>query len=352
MSGARTEVREREGLGPMAAPLGALYAAAMAARRRAYAKGTLKSRALDTVVVSVGSIAAGGSMKTPVVRTLVEALVGRGMKVGVIGHGYRRQGGASAVVIASNAERILSTVEESGDEAIELARALPGTAVAVGPSKWDVGRTLEALVQPSVLVVDGGFQHRALKRDLDIACVSERDLSGRPIPAGLLRETPDALDEADLLFVDRDGAGPLVDELRRRRGEACLWMERSNFSFRTPDGRPAETPARAFALAGIARPERFAADLERLGVTIAGRSFFGDHHAFTPRELDGVRESARRANADAVVTTSKDATRVAAWPCETPLVVLDARARVEGLDGVLARTVELVARRKAPAERA
>ncbi|HSB60988.1 MAG TPA: tetraacyldisaccharide 4'-kinase, partial [Vicinamibacteria bacterium] len=192
---------------------------------------------------------------------------------------------------------------------------LSGVVVAVGARRDRVGRAVEERFGPRVHVLDDGFQHLRLERDLDILCLDVRDLEDRPLPSGRLRESPEAVDRADLVLLTRLEAAPeaALAALERRLGpDRAFRLRRRAAGFWTLDGAPAPPPSRPFLLAGIARPERFEADVEVAGARVAGRSFFRDHHRFRLREVEAVLASARAARADALVTTAKDAVRLPA----------------------------------------
>ena len=319
------------------APLGWVYGFGASLRREAYARGLLKSARLRSPVISVGGLAMGGSMKTPAVIELAHALSSRGPKVGVLGHGYR--GADPAPRVVSDGERPLETVESVGDEALLLAHELPGTPVVVGRDKVAAGRLLEERFGKRIVLVDSGFQHLRLFRDLDIACVTEGDLGARVMPAGMLRESPRTLRFADLIFTDRETEGPRVAALRARRPNDVFSLARADFGFFPLEGSGNEVdpPARAFVFSGIGWPERFTRDVVARGVAVAGTRFFRDHHPFTDGELQDVAAAAGKAGALAVVTTTKDAVRIHAWPGSLPLLVLSARLDIERLPVVLKR---------------
>ncbi len=279
----------------------------------------------------------GGSMKTPTVIELARALVSRGPAVGVLGHGYRGETAEPRVV--SDGERPLETAAAVGDEALLLAHELPGCPIVVGRNKVAAGRLLEKRFGKCIVLVDSGFQHLRLFRDLDIVCTSERELGERVLPAGRLRESPRALESADMVFTDRETDGPRVNRLRAHRPKDVFSLSRADFGFFPVEGtgREVQHPTRAFAFCGIGWPERFAKDLGACGVSVVGQRFFRDHHPYGEQDLRDVSDSALKAGADAVVTTTKDAVRIRAWPGSLPLLVLSARLDIERLPEVLKR---------------
>jgi tetraacyldisaccharide 4'-kinase len=273
-------------------------------------------------VVSVGNLGVGGSGKTPVVEMVARLLRDAGLPVAVLSRGYGGRFAGDALIV-SDGGAVLAGAHEAGDEPAMLARQLPGVVVAVGPRRDTVGRAVEARFGRRVHVLDDGFQHLRLFRDLDLLCVEAADLRGRPLPAGRLRERPAAAARATALLVPAgDAAGPL------RPGQAVFHVHRRVCGFFDRDGAACPAPARAFLLAAVARPDRFAADVAAL-VPVASRAFFRDHHWFTARELQECAARAAAAGADAVVTTAKDAERLPpAWSA-LPVRVLRIAAEVE-----------------------
>jgi tetraacyldisaccharide 4'-kinase len=263
-------------------------------------------------VVSVGNLSVGGSGKTPVVERVARLLRDAGVPVAVLSRGYGGDFRGEALIV-SDGERLLARAAEAGDEPVMLARALPGVVVAVGRRRDAVGRAVEARFGRRVHVLDDGFQHLRLQRDLDIVCLDVEDPTDRLLPAGRLREGPAALDRADLVLLTRiesaseGGLAVLEDRFGKER---TFRVSRRVVGFRTTDGAPAGPPPRAFLVAAIARPERFERDVTGAGTEVVGRRFFRDHHRFEPAELARVAAQAEAAGANAVVTTAKDAERL------------------------------------------
>jgi len=311
--------------------LGTAFGAIGALRVEAYRRGLLPRHRLAGPVVSVGNLALGGSGKTPVVKRVAEMLCDAGEPVAVLSRGYGGRFAGEALVV-SDGTSILASAAEAGDEPVMLARGLPGVVVAIGRRRDAVGRAVEARFGRRVHVLDDGFQHLRLERDLDLVCLDVRDLEDQPLPAGRLRERPAALARADLVLLTRLEAASEAElrVLETRVGpERTLRVERRVTGWSTTAGAPAAAPKRAFLLAAIARPERFERDVAAAGVAVVGRAFFRDHHRFQERELASVAEQARRGGADAVVTTSKDAVRLAITTlAELPVLVLGIEARV------------------------
>ncbi len=308
--------------------LAALFARAAALRVAAYRHGLLATTRLAGPVVSVGNLGVGGSGKTPVVRRVAELLLAAGERVAILSRGYRGRFRGEALVVSDGAN-LLASSELAGDEPVMLARALPGVVVAVGRRRDLVGRMVEARFGPRVFVLDDGFQHLRLARDLDLVCLDVGDLADQPLPAGRLREGPSALGRAQVVLLTRiEAVGePALQALEERLGRDRVYrVERRPVGFRDLGGCAAAPPARAFLLAAIARPERLDWDVTRSGAQVVGRAFFRDHQRLRAEELVAVVASARSAGADAIVTTAKDAVRLPAAAPGLPILVLEIAA--------------------------
>jgi tetraacyldisaccharide 4'-kinase len=326
------------------APLGALYGGVAAARAAAYGRGWLPRARLAGPVISVGNLGVGGSGKTPVVALVAAVLRDAGHPVSVLSRGYRGSFRGDCLVVGDG-QGVRAGPEEAGDEPVMLARALPGVVVAVGRRRDRAGRAVEARFGVRVHVLDDGFQHLSLHRDLDLVCASAGDLVDRPLPAGRLRESPSALARADLILLDADGAArrALSDA---HPGRVVLRLHRRVLGFYGLDGIERPAPARPFLLSGIARPERFHGDVTPRVGHVAGAAVFADHHAYTATDLAGVESQARAAGADAIVTTAKDAVRLP--PSSRPVLVLRIAAEVDD-EPLLRERVLRVAERRAGA---
>lgn len=309
---------------PWLSPVGAAFGAAGALRWRLFARGILRRHALGGPVISVGNLAVGGRGKTPLVARVAALLRDSGQQVAILSRGY---GGTSTVpLLVSDGASVLAAADVAGDEPVLLGRSLPGVIVAVGRRRIDAGRLVEARFGRCVHVLDDGFQHLGLARDLDLVAIEAEDLTGRPMPAGVLRERPAALARADFVLLSaRNGEAlpPGLDPARTLR-----WHRRS-LGFFSTGGLARPMPPRAFVVSAIAAPDRVAADLSGLGCRVVGQALFRDHHRFTAGELESAAAAAHAAGADAVVTTEKDAVRLAWTATGPPLVVLRMEAVLE-----------------------
>jgi tetraacyldisaccharide 4'-kinase len=298
-------------------PLSAAYGLAARLRRTWYAGHPQARRRLGRPVISVGNLVVGGSGKTPVVAALAERLRNAGERPAILSRGYARRQRTPDVLIVSDGARVLASVEQSGDEPQMLARMLEGVPVLVSPDRYAAGRIAESQCLATVLLLDDGFQHLELSRDVDLLIVSPADLEEQVLPAGALREPLDAARYADAVIASGD------EETAARLAGALGVREAFTMTTRyepprlvVPFGQPLEpaAPRRVVAVCGIARPHRFLATLAGLGWDVADMLAFPDHHWFTERDLARVADAARRAGVDLVMTTEKDAVRMGEVP--------------------------------------
>ena len=313
--------------------LGLPVATASRLRRAAYGRGLLRATRLAGPVISVGNLSVGGRGKTPVVARVCELLREERLAVAVLSRGYKGAFRGDCLFV-SDGEHVTASAALAGDEPVMLARQLPGVVVAVGPKRGLVGQAVELRFGERVHVLDDGFQHLSLHRDLDLVCVDVRDLADAPFPGGSLREPVSALARADLVLLSGTEGEP-AEKLAALEGllgrDRVLRLGRRVLGFATREGAPRAPPRRPFLLAAIAAPERFLADAKAQVGEVAGTAFFRDHHRFTPADLEAAARRARDAGADAIVTTSKDEVRLPEkLDLGLPVLVLRIAAVIDG----------------------
>ncbi len=299
----------------MAHALSTLYGAAAAWRRRWYAEHPERRRKLDRPVVSVGNLRVGGSGKTPVVEHIARLLADAGYSPAILSRGYGRRSPSKTPVVVSDGRTLLARVDASGDEPLMLARALLAKAVpvVVCADRYAAGKLAETQLGATVHILDDGFQHFALARDVDLLVSGEHDLSDEPLPHGRLREPLSAAVGADALLVDagyQDAAERVARVLRVRNAYHITRTLLPPRIVGTDDTVVVPNDSRVFAFAAIARPERFFSDLTSAGWNVVGTRSFRDHHYFTPAEIQRILTAAMKARAAIVLTTDKDAVRV------------------------------------------
>ncbi len=324
--------------------LSTLYAAAARRRRERYAARPDLRRRLRRPVISVGNLAVGGRGKTPIVAAIVRELLAMGERPAVLSRGYARTHAADGVVVVRDPMGIRSDLARSGDEPLMLARQLSGASVLVCPDRYLAGCLAERRLDATIHVLDDGFQHLQLDRDIDILIVGRDDIA-RPmtLPGGRLREPLDTCIVADAIIaadddveVDVRGLDIPIFRVMRAVGAPIFanWKRVAPPRPGSDPGRPfthspppgsdpgrsvthmtragggLEPPFSVAALAGIASPARFFDDLRRAGYSVVETLAYADHHSYGTRDVRQIFERAATAGAAAVLTTEKDFVRL------------------------------------------
>jgi len=277
-------------------PFSVLYGGYVRVRAWLYAQGWLKQRRLRGKVISVGNLTVGGTGKTPMVLWLSEKFLAQGKRVAILSRGYRGSHGTS-------------------DE-IELMKHRLGERVifGVGKDRFAAGHLIEEQRPVDVFLLDDGFQHLPLARDLDILMLdgSRKLKDQRLLPSGVLREPISACRRADILVVTRKTERPDVEAGDAH--EHCIFYAQTRLLGFRRFGQQSDIqyvseighgPFLAFC--GIGNPEAFFGDLSHWHVPVAGRSIFRDHHRYTTDDFQRLEKTAHNAGAIALVTTEKDA---------------------------------------------
>jgi len=285
---------------PALLPLVPAYRLALALRELRLRTGLEPIRKLRLPLLSVGSLSAGGAGKTPTTIALAKLLTADGFRVDVLSRGYGRTTRQPARVDPNG------TAEDFGDEPLLIAREAQ-VPVFVARQRYDAGMLAESgtpvdAVPPSIHLLDDGFQHRQLHRDIDILLLERRDFEDHLLPAGNLREPLHAADRAHA-FVVPSGDHDLESLVRAHGWQQPIWRIRRNLSVPSIDD-----PVAAFC--GIARPQQFFAGLESAGMHLVSRLTFRDHHFYTSRDLESIVAQARSTGGTALITTAKDQVRL------------------------------------------
>jgi tetraacyldisaccharide 4'-kinase len=335
----------------------ALFRGAAAVRGALFDAGLARRATAPAAVVSVGNLAVGGAGKTPVAIAIAGRLQQRNRRVAVLSRGYGARRSGPRVV--SDGRRVLLAEPDAGDEPLLVARRLPGVAVLCGPSRAELARRAVTELGADALVLDDGFQHRALARDLDVVVLDATCPvgNGRLLPRGPNREPWAALRRADLAWITRADLVPpeALGALRRRAADATggepvvsrhAVTDVLDGPLRASLGTGALSGRRVALVCALARPDGFRRTVAGLGAQVVAEHVFRDHHRFTPLELERLLARARAASCDAVVTSEKDAVRLGEPAVSDPIwrvvrieaEVLSGGAELErGLEGALAR---------------
>ncbi len=307
---------------PLLWPLVPVYRLGLALRDLQLRSGLKPVRQLKWPVVSIGNLSTGGSGKTPLTIALAKALSARGLHVDVLSRGYGRR---SALPLPVNPG---GTAEDFGDEPLVIAREAQ-VPVYVASERYEAGLLAErdAAQQAGVHLLDDGFQHRQLARDVDILLLSRRDLSDHLLPVGNLREPLRAAERAQVIAILADDTD-VEGEIKAHGWKAQIWRLR-----RVMEIPPLDVPIAAFC--GIARPAQFFQGLESAGVKLAVRAAFPDHHRYTARDLERLTSQARGTGATALLTTEKDRMRLGGLSTPQPIQTVKLRIEINDEDAAV-----------------
>jgi tetraacyldisaccharide 4'-kinase len=303
-------------------PFSPFYARLMRLRERAYATGRLASLRLPCPVVSIGNLSLGGTGKTPHVQAMVRWLRERGKRPVVVSRGYGGTVGRGPAVV-SDGERVLLSPREAGDEPVMIAHFLRGVPVIVGSDRFSAGVCAVEKLGADVIVLDDGFQHLRLAREVDLVLLPANGpfSKERVFPGGDLREPVSALSRATAVLLTRAEAVPAGErELVRHRvqttvpGVPVFFSETRVTGMRSVGGR-CEGPgylkgAAVLAFCALGDPQAFWDTLERLGADVKGREAFPDHYFYKAADLARLLALARATGAQALVTTAKDVVKI------------------------------------------
>jgi len=318
-----------------------VYGGAVKLRRNFYKKAVFRSKRLPCSIISIGNITVGGTGKTPMTIYVAKVVKQLGYNVAVISRGYK--GKAEKIGgIVSDGKVLLMTPDNAGDEPYMMAKRLKDVPVIVGKNRFKAGRQAISKFDPDVIVLDDGFQHLKLQRDLDLVLVDYRKLfgNGHLLPRGVMREPASALLNANAIILTRS------DAVNKNEMSSSLknlgFYERNKPVYRTfhhpfiynimngekkiseknikeisrqnsecIKGRP------VFAFSGLADNHDFQQTVKSLSCNLSGFMEFPDHHPYSEKDLKDISAAAKRSMSDCLITTEKDYVRMAHkidWP--------------------------------------
>jgi tetraacyldisaccharide 4'-kinase len=295
-------------------PLAWVYSSLLRLRALLYRSGLLKTNHLPRPVISIGNITVGGTGKTPVTGYIARYLLAQGQRVAVLSRGYGGSLEGQTCVVSDGAAVMLSALE-CGDEPYLLATTIPGLMVVIGPDRYAAGQMAMQQLSPDIFLLDDGFQHLRLHRDLDILLqdFTRPFGNGLSLPAGILREPSSAARRADLLLYTRtpDGA---VTSSNQRDIPICISHHTLANLLPLNGGAPVDFEscrgATVLACAGIADPEAFFDGLRRKGLNLVQCLTFPDHVAYTKERCDELADAMKTSGAELLITTEKDGVKL------------------------------------------
>jgi len=312
-------------------------------RHTSYKTGVLKSYSLPCLVISVGNVTMGGTGKTPTVIYLAQVFKEKGMKTAVLSRGYKGKS-PEEVAMVSNGERILLNARDAGDEPFLLSKALPGIPVIIGGDRVLSGQYALEHFSPETILLDDGFQHLKLKRDVDILLI---DLqygfgNGHLLPRGILREPLNNLNRAHLFLLtkrtDSHDDKAIVEKIKSYNQDAPIFFASYEIKCLTTLNEEKEIDRsklngkKVLALSGIANPNYFSYILRQQGMLVAEEWRLPDHYCYTPRDAGKLSEYLNRV--DFIITTAKDSTKMDKEMFkELPILVLEIMLKIRDEQG-------------------
>jgi tetraacyldisaccharide 4'-kinase len=319
-------------------PLSLLYGAVTRTRLSLYRRGTFVTTKLDRPVISVGNITTGGTGKTPLVEWVAKTLAGKGKRVCILTRGYGRKD-PHVQVIVSDGYGVLASPMEAGDEPYLLATNLSGLAAVIS-SADRIAAGQEAINDfgSDCFVLDDGFQHLRLARDLNVVTIDATNPwgGGSLLPYGRLRESREGLSRADCVVITRCDQVRNLDSLRSEimkfTGNRPIFhshMRTSRVSSLKNGPAALSSPARLAAFCAIGNPSAFFEHLRRSGYELVLQKSFPDHHVFSQEEIDSLIDSAKKAGANSLITTAKDAVKLRTMSFLIPCYVLEIEIAID-----------------------
>lgn len=320
-------------LAPMLCVPGLLYESLVRARNGLYAAGVLPRRHLPGPVLSVGNITMGGTGKTPLVLYIAQVLTQRGFQPAILTRGYKRVQSNETRILAPG-EGVSSAARVLGDEPAVMRRHLCSAWMGISKNRFRAGSIISQKLRQAVFILDDGFQHRKLYRDLDIVILdrSQALQSNRVFPRGTLREPLSGLHRCHVIVLngtrDGDAGDPTTEEIARYHPQASIFCCSQTIESLVPlaawgamdFSAEAPRPHSAYLVAALGNPRRFEQDVRRLGIDVRGANFFPDHYWPAQEDWRACAEDARSKHAEAIITTEKDAVKIL-HPPDFPVMV-------------------------------
>ncbi|MBN2585977.1 MAG: tetraacyldisaccharide 4'-kinase [Candidatus Fermentibacteraceae bacterium] len=315
-------------------PAGWLYGLAASVRRKWFESGDRQIR-LPVPVISVGNIEVGGTGKTPVTIWLANRITGMGYRVAVVARNFGRRTSSCRVRLDSDDVR-----KDFTDEVLLLAESLLGrSSVYAGRSKTEAAIRAYRGEKPDIILVDDGFQHLGLHRDIELLVLDFASPFGQGglLPSGTLREFPSVLSRADHIWINRIPTGMSAEWIKRRLID-YNWKAPVQFSRvmhtgvrLVGGGTLSRLPSRTLlAFCGIGRPESFRNSLEDVGIRLEGLEVFPDHHVYTVEDIEHLRRLMESTGASGLITTAKDAVKLYGLPGTGDIMIQTMNLEVKG----------------------
>jgi tetraacyldisaccharide 4'-kinase len=316
-------------------PLSAVYGAITRTRLSMYRRGTFRSTKLDRPVISIGNITTGGTGKTPLVEWVARRLAQNGKRVCILTRGYGRAQSGERVLV-SDGQTVFSNPEAAGDEAFLLATNLKGHAALISDAdRVSAGEDAIRHLRPDCFVLDDGFQHLRLARDLDIVTIDATNPwgGGRLLPEGRLREPLSGLSRANCIVITRvDQAGDVesIRKVIKNHADCQIFTSRMQTRGLVPVNNSLQCVVKPVgAFCGVGNPASFFEHLRREGFSPVFQRVMPDHHPYTQQDIDSIARAAKDAGAQSLVTTAKDAVKLDTLILPLPVFSLEVEISID-----------------------
>ncbi len=314
----------------------------------------IKPKELNKVVISIGNITLGGTGKTPLVEYIARFFNDEHLETAIISRGYKRQDKSNSTIVVSDGNKIVASLKEAGDEPFMLAEKLKGVRIVVGSNRFESGKLAIEKLGCEVILLDDGFQHLKLKRDLDIVVLDATDPfgGGEVVPLGKLREPIYGLKRAQMVIVTRSD---------RELDRELIFRVLSGLELNIPviyayhdfvglreltTNKPAAMRklinSKVAILCALGHPSVFIEDIENYQAKIVSQHIFIDHYHYQQSDINQVVGQAKAAGAEFIVTTEKDAVKLKPFSFDLPIYIAEIKAEFEDdvrLKSILLKTV-------------
>ena len=298
--------------------LSIIYSSLVAIRNFFYETKILSTKSLNCKVISIGNITVGGSGKTPTVEYLSNLLQSKGHNVGIISRGYKRK--SKSTLVVTDGKKKPKSWENVGDEPFLLAHKLENIPIVVGASRYKAGSMMVEKFQPDVILIDDGFQHLSLHRDLDIVLVNSKEKKSdyKLIPSGKLREPLSNLTRADLIIITKSNIHPLsnylinqIESFNRPTIYNKIQIE-DLLQYNSNESNKLEkiSNKKVYLFSALGDNESFKKIMDNTDAEIVGHSEYLDHHYYTFDDLKDIEQKATKCNAEFLITTEKDLVKI------------------------------------------
>ena len=307
-------------------PLSLFYLGIVFCRNLLYKYNFFITHKLPCTVISIGNMTTGGTGKTPMVIYICKMLQNKEFKIGIISRGYGRS--TKGPILVSNGKEIISTCDKSGDEPIMMAKKLTNTPIIVDENRYRGGMILVKNFELDIIIMDDGFQHISLYRDLDIVLINGSDnLSDHKLlPHGALREPWHYIKRADVIFITKEDPKPFLIKKIKKTSlpffKTKIKASIIHMNYKLSNSSNFLDNKKVFLLSGIANPDSFYKVGSEFGCEIIGSKIFKDHFKYSKKHVLDIEFKAEKLGADCIITTEKDWVKVEEYTPKFPFVVI------------------------------